>query len=231
MLNGSILLEGSYLYYDKDQNYSQENFKLVELEDSSQFHVYSEIISRLDTGEMLKILVRLEMNQSYLPIFLRVERSVGQHYAQEVFKLDPLSKELKYSFQSAQTTQEFKKIISAKHYLSSPAFSTSCLFTLSKSFNATGRTPITIISSSNYWEYLNAPEEKIIFAEYKSKEATFQINQTNLLASHLCLYERDSSESNPDTPAEIFISKHYGIPYELVHGDQKIVIKNLKKNF
>jgi len=47
----------------------------------------------------------------------------------------------------------------------------------------------------------------------------------------LCLYERDSSESNPDTPAEIFISKHYGIPYELVHGDQKIVIKNLKKNF
>ena len=231
MLNGSILLEGSYLYYDKDQNYSQENFKVVELEDSSQFHVYSEIISRLESGEVLKILVRLEMNQTFLPIFLRVERSIGHHYAQEVFRLDPNSKELKYTFQSAQTTQEYKKSVSAKHYLNSPAFSTSCLFTLSKSFNATGRTPVTIISSSNYWEYLGPPDEKIIFAEYQSKEVSFQINQNTLLASHLSLYEHDASDTNPDSPADIYVSKHYGIPYQLIHGDQKIIIKNLKKNF
>jgi hypothetical protein len=223
-----ILFEGSYLYYEKDVNYSQENFKLVQVEQN--FHIYAEVLSRIENGEFLKILVRYEMNHHFMPLFVRIEKSIGNRYAQENYKLDTQSQTLTYSFQNAQVTQDFSRPVSAKHYLTTPAVSTSALFTLSKKFDATGRTAIVLLSSQNDWTYLGPPEEKIIYAEFKSKDLDFQLNNNNLSASHLCLYENDSSHSAGELPVNLYLSKHFAIPYQLQHGTQKIIIKNLKKN-
>lgn len=226
-----ILLEGSYLYYEKQLNYSQENFKLVHFLDNQTYHIYSEILSRIETGEFLKVIVRFEMNNQFHPIFVRIEKSLGNRYAQETFKADLSTQELLYTFQNSKSTQEFKKSFSAKHYLTSPAFATSAVFSLTKKFDPTGRTPATFLGSTNDWEYEKPPEEKVVFAEYKTREILdFKINNAPLSAGHLCLYEFDSSSSTVETPVELFVSKHYAIPYQLLQGDQKIVIKNLKKN-
>ncbi|WP_408099067.1 hypothetical protein ACJVC5_09135 [Peredibacter sp. HCB2-198] len=229
--NAEILLEGSYLYYQKEVNYSQENFKLVHMPEQQSFHVYAEILSRIETGEFLKILVRYEMNQHYIPTFVRIEKSIGNRYAQEAYKLDVPNLELQYSFQNSQNTQEFSRNISAKHYLTSPAVSTAGMFTLSKKFDATGRSPVVLLSSDNDWTYVSPPTEKIVYAEFRTREMQdYKLNNSPLSASHLCLYEFDTSNAGAEQPVNIYLSKHYAIPYELVHGDQRIVIKNLKKN-
>ncbi len=229
--NAEILLEGSYLYYNKDVNYSQENFKLVQFPDTGSYHIYAEILSRIETGEFLKIVVRYEMDNHFHPVFVRIEKSLGNRYAQEVYKFDIHNQDLHYTFQNSQATQEFNRTLSAKHYLTTPAFSTSTIFTLSKKFDATGRTSVAFIGSDNDWSYEKPPEEKVVFAEFKTREMPeYKVNNATLSASHLCLYEFDTSSANVEAPVEIFISKHYGIPYELKQGDQRIVIKNLKKN-
>jgi hypothetical protein len=229
--NAEILLEGSYLYFSQETNYSQENFKLVQFPDNQSFHIYAEILSRIENGEFLKIMVRYEMNQHFHPLFVRIEKSLGNRYSQEVFKYDPRSQELHYTFQNSQKTQEFKRILNSKHYITSPAFASSVIWTLSKKFDATGRTPVTLVSTQNMWDYEHPPEEKLVFAEFKTRELPdFRINNASLSASHLCIYENDSSSASVEAPVEIFISKHYAIPYQMIHGDQKIVIKNLKKN-
>ncbi len=226
-----ILLEGSYLYYEKDLNYSQENFKLVHFLDNQTYHIYSEILSRIETGEFLKVIVRYEMNPQFHPVFVRIEKSLGNRYAQETFKVDLTAQELLYTFQNSKATQDFKKSFSAKHYLTSPAFATSAIFSLTRKFDPTGRTPVTFLGSTNDWDYERAPEEKVVFAEYKTRElADFKLNNAPLSASHLCLYEYDASSAATESPVEFFVSKHYGIPYQMIQGDQKIVIKNLKKN-
>ncbi len=226
-----ILLEGSYLYFQNDVNYSQENFKLVQMEGSDYLHIYAEILSRMESGEFLKILVNYEMNQHHVPTFTRIEKSIGNRYAQEVMRFDLANQTLHYSFQTSHGSQEYTKSVNAKHYLTSPAFCTSTIFTLSKKFDATGRTPIVLLGSSNDWTYDAPPEERIVYAEYKNREhVDLQINNSTLSASHLCLYEHDTSFNGGESPVEIFVSKHYGIPYQVVHGNQKIVIKNLKKN-
>ncbi len=90
---------------------------------------------------------------------------------------------------------------------------------------------MTLVSTHNMWDYEHPPEEKLVFAEFKTRDLQdFKINNAPLSASHLCVYENDSSSVNVESPVEIFISKHYAIPYQMIHGDQKIVIKNLKKN-
>lgn len=229
--NAEIVLEGSYLYYQKDVNYSQENFKLVQQSDGQSFHIHAEILSRIETGEFLKILVRYEMNQHFVPLFVRIEKSIGNKYAQEVYKVDPATQELHYSFQNSQTTQDFTRSFNAKHYLTSPAVSTAAMFTLSRKFDATGRTPVVFVSSDNDWTYAGPPTEKVVYAEYKARELSdFKLHGNSLSASHLCLYEFDASSAHPETPVDLFLSKHYSVPYELIQGDQKIVIKNLKKH-
>lgn len=229
--NAEILLEGSYLYYQKEVNYSQENFKLIQLPDQQSFQVYSEILSRVETGEFLKLLVRYEMTQNFIPFFMRIEKSIGNKYVVESYKYDLHSQELHYTFQTPQKTQEFTKPHSAKHYLTSPAFATSTLFTLSRKFDPTGRTSVTFVRSHNDWTYEGPPADKLVYAEFKSRDlADFKLNNNTLSASHLCLYEHDSIHSLNEKPVDIFISKHYAIPYQLIHGDMKIVIKNLKKN-
>ena len=229
--NAEIILEGSYLYFQKDVNYSQENFKLVQFPDNGSYHIYAEILSRIETGEFLKINVRYEMDQHYHPNFVRIEKSLGNRYAQEIYKFDIHNQDLKYTFQNSQSTQEFNRSLSAKHYLTSPAFCTSAIFTLSKKFDATGRTAVALIGSDNDWSYEKPPEEKIVYAEFKTREMPdYKLNNSSLSASHLCLYEFDTSSAASEAPVDIFISKHYGIPYELKQGEQRIVIKNLKKN-
>lgn len=231
MANSEIILEGSYLYYQKDVNYSQENFKFVHVPDSQIYFFNAEILSRIETGEFLKILVRYEMNQHFTPTAVRIEKSIGNRYALETFKLDVSNFELFYTFQNSNVSQEFKRTVSAKHYLTSPAFCTTAIFTLTRKFDATGRTPVVVISSDNDWEYSGPPTEKILYSEFKSREMSdFQLNGNHLSAAHLCLYEHDSSQPGLENPVDLYLSKHYAVPYKLEHEDQKIVIKNLKKN-
>lgn len=231
MQNPIIILEGSYNYYQGDVNYSQENFKLVHLPSQQIYQIYAEILSRFETGEFLKVLVQLEMSKNFTPYFVRIEKSIGNRYAQELYKLDLLNLELQYTFQNSQETQHFKRNISAKHYLTSPAVSTCALFTLSRKLDASGRTPITLVSSENEWDYEGPPGDKIIYADYKARDlGDFKLNGATLPASHLCLYESDASQNISDEPVNLYLSKHYAIPYELTHSDRKIVIKNLRKN-
>lgn len=229
--HAEIILEGSYLYFHKDVNYSQENFKLVHYPETQSYHIYSEILSRVESGEFLKVMVRFEMNNHFHPTFVRTEKSLGSRYALETFKLDSANQELCYTFQNSKDSQEFKKNLSSKHYLSSPAFATSAIFTLTRKLDANGRTSVTVVSSSNEWTYVKPPEEKVIYAEFTTRELPdFKLNNTVLSASHLCLYELDTSSLTAEAPVEIFVSKHFAVPYQMIHGDQKIVIKNLKRN-
>lgn len=229
--NPEIILEGSYLYFKKDHNYSQENFKLIHTPETQSYQIYAEILSRIETGEFLKILVKYEMNQSYLPTSVRIEKSIGNKYAMENYKVDNANQDLLYTFQTSQGIQEFKRPFNAKHYLTSPAVSTSAIFTLTKKFDASTRTPVVLISSSNDWTYVSPPTDKTIYAEFKTREMSeFKLNGTTLSASHLELFEFDSDNASSDGRVDLYLSKHFAIPYQLEQGDQKIVVKNLKKN-
>lgn len=229
--NAEIILEGTYQYYAKEVNYSHENFKLVHVPEEQSYHIYAEILSRIETGEFLKILVRYEMNTHFVPEFVRIEKSIGNKYAQETYEIDSTNLELKYVFQNSQSTQEFKRAISAKHYITSPAVSTSAIFSLSKKFDATGRTPVILIGSDNEWTYAGPPTEKLVYADFKSRDLSdFKLRGNLLSASLLCLYEFDASQAAQEEPVELYLSKHYSVPYKLSQGDLKVEISKLKKH-
>ena len=231
--NVEIILEGSYLYYQEDTHYADENFKLVKSFGSPNLIFYSEILSRLKTGEFLKVIVKYEMNQHFVPVFVRIERSVAEKYSLEIYQIDTSNMEMNYSFDCSGKQHEFKKNISPKHYLTSPAFCTSGVFTLSKKLDSIGRTSVILLSSENEWNYVGHPSERIIYADMKAGDVQeLNINGNLLNASYLRLYQHDSThiDTSSDSPVEIHLSKYFGVPYQLVHGKQKIMIKFLRRN-
>jgi hypothetical protein len=231
-LNINILLEGSYFYFEKGSNYSQENFKLIQQLENKNYQVISEVLSRIETGEFLKINVLYEMNPQFLPLHVRIEKSIGNNYALEDFKCDHHAGQLHYLFQNGTPQQEFHRPITSRHYLAAPSFASSCLFSLSKKFDATGRTPVNFISSGNDWTYVSPPNEKIVYAEWKIKDMDdFKLGDASLSASHLMIYQNDSSNADIEQPVSFYVSKHFGIPYQMVHGDREIRVQNLKKHF
>jgi hypothetical protein len=226
-----ILLQGTYLYYEKDVNYSQEEFRFMRMPDAQSYQFNAEILSRVESGEFLKIKVRYEMNNFFTPQSVQIEKSLGTKYAKETFRIEPLTLEMLYTFEGSQSSHDFKRTVSTKHYLTSPAFCTTAAFTLTNKFNSQERTPITLISSVNEWNFETNPIDKVIFAEFKSRDVQdFKVLGKSLSASHLCLFENDSSYPNAEDPVELFLSKHYSVPYQMNYGDLKIVVKNLKKS-
>jgi hypothetical protein len=226
-----ILVEGSYIYYESGQQYSQEEFKFAQLPESQIYFLHSEIISRIETGEFLKIIVRHELNSHFYPQFVRIEKFLGPHYSLETIKIDAHQHQLQYSFKNHEGEQNFTKTANAKQYLTSPAFASSCFFSLTKKFEATGRTAINLVGTTSEWTYQGPPEESIIYSEIQNRETTTFIHHNSTYpATRLTMYESDLSQ-NSETPIDFILSKHFAIPYSMEFGTQKIEIKNLKKNF
>jgi hypothetical protein len=229
--NANLLLEGSYLYFQDEVNYSQENFKLFQFTEGGGYLLQSEILSRLDTGEFLKVIANLQMNQNYIPIGVKTERSIGNRYAMEEMSTDSATQTLTYRFQdSSGSEQNLTKPHNTKHYLTSPSVATAAIFSLSKRFDATGCTPVTLITTTNYWDFESPPTEKLIFAEFQGREAEeLKINNQLLAATHLRLFDHDHSTGGAERPVDLYLSKHFAIPYQLTHGNLRVSVKSLRR--
>jgi hypothetical protein len=230
LTHAEILFEGSYLYFQKEVQYSQEGFRLIYMPSVQSYQFYAEILSRIETGEFLKVVVKYDMSHQFIPQNVQIERFLGTKYSLETFRIDQSSLELVYTFKNPRSSHEFKRTVSSKHYLTSPAFCTSAIFSLTKKFEHQIRSPIALITSDNTWNFVSNPVEKVIYADLKSREVNdFKILESTLPASHLCLYEGDSDLLQNEEPVELFLSRHYSIPYQMSHGDLKIRVKRLKK--
>lgn len=205
---------------------------MVQNLESQSLQVHAEILSRIESGEFLKILVTFEMNQGFLPVMSRIERSLGSHYSHELYRVDLTTHELHYTFQNSQHTQEYRAPFNTKHYITSPAFSTSCFCLQTKKIDTTSRTPITLVSSPNTWTYEGPPKENVVYAEHNSHEAgNFVIGGKQLMATQVSFFEEDASGVANDEPADFYISKYFSIPYQMIQGERKIVVEQLKKHF
>ena len=171
------------------------------------------------------------MNHHYIPTAIRIEKNLGTNVALETFKVDTTEQELHYVFHNNDGQKELRRALNAKHHLTTPSFATTTFFTLNKKFDQTGRTPVILVSSPNDWEFTGDLQERVVYGEFRNRDSSvFKINNKELEAYHLCLFESSAGGSDEDI-VDIYISKYHGLPYELVHGEKKIVAKMLKKNY
>ncbi len=225
------LFEGTYQYFQNGQNYSQENFHVSQIEESHDYVFESEILSRVETGEFFKMSVRYQLSQFYVPHKIEINKSLGSKIAKENFDIDQQRQILTYTFKSNTGSQSVERPFSSKHYITAPCFVTAALFTLTKKIDTTARTPVTFITAANEWEFTGPPVDKILWVEMKAHDTEeLLVAGAPLTASKFELHEEDALTGDARPAAELWVSKHFGVPYQLQERDgAKVVVRKLKK--
>lgn len=225
------IFEGKYLYYKDGNQYSEELFHL-EREDKSNgnYTFSSEILSRVGTGEFLKVYTDYELTSKMDPLNVRIKRSLGKNKSTERYFIDQKDKIVSYTFDGRNGYHDFEKVVNGKFHIATPSFCTSALMTQMRKLDPVQRTPYNVLSSQNIWEYVGPFQENIIFIELKSHEPVeFKINDNELSATLCHFYEDDRNSKTPAVGNPFYLSKHFNVPYKAEFpGGIEVVVDKLK---
>lgn len=212
---------GVYEYFQNKNSYSQETFK-VEKAGFDNLIYSAEILSRVATGEFLKVYVVYRVTGNYEPVEVSITRYLGEKHVKETYTFDDVDRGLNYKFHNhLNQIGTDRRIINGRFQITTPAFCTSLLMTQARNMNKMGRTPYALIYSNNTWLYEGTFLEKTIFMEPRTqKDSDFTLNGKILSCDQCNMYEFDKSEGDESTdiPIIYYISKHLGLPYRAALG-------------
>lgn len=226
-----LILEGKYNYLKNKQTYCEENFEVKHQETTKGDFIFNaEVLSRSHTGEFLKVEVSYLTSYDFFPKKVVVKRFMGGRESCETFDIDGANKSLEYFFFDGNDTHRSTKPINGNFQIASPAFSTSMLMTLKKNLDSVQRNHYTIISSKNVWSFDAPLFDKDIYIEVIDlKPVTIKAGEGNLKATHCAILEKNDAGSVSSDGDQIYLSKHFSIPYKgIFGGDTVIEVAHLK---
>ncbi|MBF0205654.1 MAG: hypothetical protein HQK53_02070 [Oligoflexia bacterium] len=225
-----LLLRGAYEYFSYKKVYSEENFLVYRNSKDSSLIFDSELLTRLDSGEFLKILLTYRLNKNWVPQEVLVDKQVGKKTSKEIFSMDFKKNILSYQFTNSDGyIKEVRLQVPPKYQIATYNTVTSFLFISSKKYDPTGKNFHNILVANNLLTYVLPPQMNYIVLERISNTPqNVRINDKNLKATIYKAYSQNSFEKKNEGPLEIFISKHYSIPYMIeCNKNIKIQIKFL----
>lgn len=224
------IFDGAYSYLENDVPYSQENFQVYKNVEKNFLVYKAEILTRVPSGEFLKINCHYEVNTFWAPQKVIIEKTLGESFAIETFTPDHDNQVLVYDFTNNGGTQTYSRNIVTRYQITTPAISTSMLCSQTKKFDSLSRNAYILVSASNGWEYEKPFVDKSVFIEYKTHENTeIKVNGTTLTCTKCVMYQNDSHHHSSELPSTFYLSKHLGIPYKIESDKIKIEIKYLNK--
>jgi hypothetical protein len=225
------ILEGKYNYFNGENLYTEENFH-VEREGGRKGNLtfHSEVLSRVKTGEFLKIYVEYEVTSSFDPVNVSVIRQLGAKESKEEFQYNLKSKTITYIFESSGRPKYYEKTITALPHVAAPCFLTTMIMVNQKKLDPVQRTQYTLLTSQNIWNYESEFTEGEVFVELQELEPqNIVIDGNKLKASHCKILQVDSNGTVNDLNHNIYLSKHFYVPYLAKFGeDIKIEVEYLK---
>lgn len=226
------LFDGAYNYFDREKGipYSQEIFTVYKNPENNFLIYKAEILSRVTSGEFLKINTHYEVNTFWAPQKVIIEKTLGAIFTKEVFTPDYDNQILSYEFTNPNGTKNISRNIVTRYQITTPATSTSMLSSQTKKFDSMSRNAYILVSSNNAWEYEAPFEDKSVFVEYKTHESKeVVINGSSLSCIKCHMYQTDTNQNMTEEPTIFYLSKHVGIPYLVEGKDIRIEIKYLHK--
>jgi hypothetical protein len=223
------IYEGGYTYFRDGQKYSEETFDVFKDDSVHQFHTFSsQVITRVKTGELLKVNVDYQCNKHFEPIQVRIKKSMGNNYVTERYNFDVKEKLLRYNFESETQNESYEKVIQGRFAIATPAFLTNMLMLETKKLDPINKTEYLIVTANNTWQYEGPFVEQRLYAELKDREAELKINKTDLKSTLIHVYDEAQVNANAHAGIEYYISNHISLPYQANFGELIVQINHLK---
>jgi hypothetical protein len=229
---GDRIFRGSYTYHKNDTVYAEEAFEVFRDKKELAMSYFSQMHSRVATGELLTIYVDYQINKDAIPQRVYIERNMGNEWTKETYELDKKTGLLLYNFESRHGENDSEVTVASRFHVSIPATAPSMLFLKTKKEDPTNKNYYSVVQAHNHWKFEADPIARTIAIQRTNVGLeNVNIDGQNLQATQYKVYEDADvdEDKNPNPPnIRVFVSKHHTIPY-LVRTDDgtRIQIKNL----
>lgn len=225
-----LLFEGSYNYYNEGNKYSEEEFIVYRNDENGSIIYTSEVHTRVGTGEFLKVMCDYEVTKKWSPLTVKIEKSLGLDTTREMFVCNHNNNEMQYFFNDGEETHDIVRHIPNKFHIITPSFATTMLCTYQNKLSSMGRNPYIMIGGKSDWDFVDELDLQTVYLEVLTHEKTeLKINDQDLSCFKLNLFANDTEVNVVESPAEYYISRHYGIPYLMKVENIEIKIQKMKK--
>lgn len=231
MSNRDKVIEGKFNYFLDGSQYTQEEFRVFkDANAKANLNFEAEVTSRVKTGEFLKVACQYRFTSKFVPIKCSITRSMGENTSEEIFLFDDKTKNVSYEFNANGKTKRHEKVITSKPHVAAPCFSLSMLMVNAKKIDPVQRTPYTLLSTQNIWDYHGPFVEQEIYLELQELEPIkINIDGKQLKATHCKILQVNDKGTIIDGGDDVYLSKHYYIPYYgKFKNDLTIKIETLK---
>lgn len=226
------LFKGNYNYYRNNNIYTEEEFEVFQDKKEYAITFISSCHGRVATGELLSVKVHYTVNKDYIPIDVRIHKSLGENTAEETFSYNMRNNLLNYTFTDTEgLTTERELTTGPKFHIAIPSCAPSLLFIRSKKFDATSANIYIRWKSSNFWKFEEVPStininlEKVStgFENITANNQTLQATEYRLTES-LPETDNQKDKKNDFKPSlKVYLSKHMAIPYLIKDSDGTMI--------
>lgn len=226
------IYEGKYVYLKDGNQFSEENFSVLQEEKrNGNFLFKSEILSRVSTGEFLKIYVDYELTHQFEPILVKIDRSLGANKSVEIFNINNKERKIDYEFHGRKGIEKMEVMPNSRFHISTPAFVTKLIMTLSRKVDPVHRTGYPLIVSDNIWEVTRRLYEKQIYLENMSTDSVdIRVGKTDLNANFYKMFQYDKTAAIKEEGVPFYLSKHFNLPYKAEFPDGVVIQVEKLKN-
>ncbi len=211
-------IRGAFDYLHNGHVYAEETFEVFRENKELTTTFKSWLISRVSTGELLKVNVDFTISKKFIPTKVIVDKALGNEIVKEEYRFSSRRNVIEYLFTNKKSGQKKNLEFSTNpiFHIMVPAACTSFLFIKSKKFDSTTKNGYHIFTSFNKWKYRWPPDSQMIFLERLSSTLEkVKMDSRNEVTGMRYRMEPDSdSDSDRSLPAmEVLLSEHSSIPY------------------
>jgi hypothetical protein len=220
--NFEKIYSGNYDYYQEEKRYCQESFEVYTNRNDKSMLYKSDLLSRVSSGEFLKIRTLYEINENHLPVRVLVDKKMGKNNVQEFFEYDFRESKLIYKFITDKGAKVQEKPISSRFLISTPSFLTTALFAYHRKFDNAPRSPFLVVKSSNIWEAKYSLTEEHIYVKFHIRDHhTIEILNQTFEVIECEIFNTDSWDGGKqdETPLRLTIIPDHAIPFSAVFDD------------
>jgi len=220
---------GAYNFIKNDSVYAEESFEVYRDKKELTLNFVSNMLSRVSTGELLKIQVNYQVSKDFVPLKVIVKKDLGREKVEESYKFDTKKNLLNYTFKNKRAKHTDQINTPPRFHIFTPSACCSMLFLLSKKFDTTAKNFYTSIQSINQWDYEHELIVKTVCLERISLTSeSINIGGNELQAVQYRLFEdirgQEAAKDFVKPPSlKVYQSRHNGVPYSINSEDGTMV--------
>ncbi len=219
---------GAYTYSVQGAEYAEETFEVFKDYRELTYRFVSQILSRVSTGELLKIDVDFTVGKEWTPVNVKVTKNLGKQTVYEEYLCDHEKNNITYRFTNSEgKVNESVCSCPPRFSISTPAACSNFIYLLSKKFDINGKNYYAVYSSKNHWEYEEGISQTTLSLHKDNPSSDpIMIGKTSLQGDEYILTTMSNNDSDDETKDIItaYISKHKSIPYRVEDAESGLVI-------